>query len=145
MTTFGEELRRERELRDVALREISDATKVHLRQLQALEDNRFDQLPGGIFDRGMIRAYCEHIGIDSEAMVTAYLEEVLTQRGEPARRPTLIRGRSDRESTPPPAPAPVSVASGEGKTRIRIAAALALGIAVLVLVAWRLGFFGGAA
>ena len=57
MASFGEILKRERELRDISLREIADATKIHIRYLEALEANRFDSLPGGVFNKGFIRAY----------------------------------------------------------------------------------------
>jgi len=76
MASFGEELKRERELRDISLKEISEATKISIRFLEALEQNDFDILPGGIFNRGFIRAYARFIGIDGEEMVNAYLHEV---------------------------------------------------------------------
>ena len=46
MASFGENLRRERELRGVSLREIADDTKISIRFLQALEQDRVDILPG---------------------------------------------------------------------------------------------------
>ena len=76
MASFGEELRRERELRDISLKEIAEATKISMRFLKALEKDDFDTLPGGIFNRGFIRAYARFIGIDGEEMVNAYLHEV---------------------------------------------------------------------
>ena len=84
MASFGESLRRERELRDISLREIADATKINLRYLEALEQNRFDILPGGVFNKGFVRAFAQFIGIDAEAMVTAYLDEERSQSGAPA-------------------------------------------------------------
>ena len=47
MSSFGEELRRERELRQISLREISESTKINVRYLDALERNDFKHLPGG--------------------------------------------------------------------------------------------------
>ena len=47
--SFGENLRRERELRGIELRDIADATKISMRFLQALEQDRPEILPGGIF------------------------------------------------------------------------------------------------
>src|SRR5882672_6659136 len=76
MATFGETLKRERELREISLREISDATKINVRYLEALEQNRFDALPGGLFNKGFIRAYATYIGVDGEAMVDSYLHEL---------------------------------------------------------------------
>jgi len=81
--TFGEELRRERELRQISLREIAHATKIDLRRLEALEQNDFSRLPGGLYNRGFVRAYCDHIGLDAESMVNAYLLEERSQTARP--------------------------------------------------------------
>ena len=80
MSSFGEELRRERELRQITLREISEATKISLRYLDALENNDFRHLPGGVFNKGFVRAYAQHIGVDPETMVNAYLLEARGQQ-----------------------------------------------------------------
>jgi cytoskeleton protein RodZ len=87
MATFGETLKRERELRKITLREVSEATKIGLRHLEALEGNRFDLLPGGLFNKGFIRAYSKFIGLDGEAMVTAYLFDLKSQESPSATRP----------------------------------------------------------
>jgi len=75
MSSFGETLRRERELRQISLREIAEATKINLRYLDALERDDFRHLPGGVFNKGFVRAYAQFIGVDPETMVMAYLEE----------------------------------------------------------------------
>lgn len=77
--SFGEELRRERELREITLSEIARATKIDIRRLEALECNDFEVLPEGLYRRGFIRAYCQHIGVDAESMVNAYLLEERTR------------------------------------------------------------------
>ena len=56
--SFGDALRRERELRRVALRDVSDATKINLRYLEALERNDFTYLPAGVFTRDIVRYGC---------------------------------------------------------------------------------------
>lgn len=73
MASFGENLRRERELRGVSLREIADATKISVRFLQALEGDRLDVLPGGLFRRTFVRQYAKHVGLDPERMVAEFL------------------------------------------------------------------------
>jgi len=79
--SFGEELKRERELREISLREISESTKISLRYLEALEGNDFKSLPGGVFNRGFVRAYSQFIGIDPESTVDAYLQQESASRG----------------------------------------------------------------
>jgi cytoskeletal protein RodZ len=75
MVSLGEELKRERELREISLREISEATKISIRILEAIEKNNFQALPGGIFNRNFLRAYAEFIGLDSENVVRKYNQQ----------------------------------------------------------------------
>jgi len=79
--SFGDELKRERELREITLREVSESTKISLRYLEALERNAFELLPGGVFNRGFVRAYSQFIGIDPESMVDAYIQQETNQLG----------------------------------------------------------------
>ncbi len=107
MASFGEELKRERELRDISLKEIAEATKVSIRFLEALEQNNFDILPGGIFNRGFIRAYARFIGVDGEEMVNSYLHELAQREGRPAGasragRPTVASAAAQATSTVAP-------------------------------------------
>ncbi len=72
MPTFGENLRREREMRGVTLEEISESTKISTRMLKALEADQFSDLPGGIFTRNFIRAYAQYLGLDEEHALAEY-------------------------------------------------------------------------
>ena len=74
MPSFGENLRREREKRNISLEQISQSTKIGTRMLQALEEEKFNQLPGGIFNRGFVRAYARHLGLDDDQAVADYME-----------------------------------------------------------------------
>lgn len=73
MGSFGERLRREREMRGIQLDEIAAATKIGSRSLRALEEEDFAKLPGGIFNKGFVRAYAKFLGIDEEQAVADYL------------------------------------------------------------------------
>ena len=73
---FGSYLKHERELRGVPLEEISRITKIHIRFLEALEDNRFDELPGEVFIKGYIRSYANIIGSDVDEMLNSYEESI---------------------------------------------------------------------
>jgi cytoskeleton protein RodZ len=79
--TFGEELRRERLIREVSLDEISAATKISIRLLTALESSDVKKLPAPVFTRGFIRAYSRHLGLDPDEMINAYLADVAPERG----------------------------------------------------------------
>lgn len=73
MGKFGDKLRRERELRGVTLEEIAEATKIGTRSLKALEEEQFDRLPGGIFNKGFVRAYAKFLGLDEEQAVADFM------------------------------------------------------------------------
>ena len=73
MSVFGDRMRREREMRGVTLEEISESTKISKRALQALEEEDFDLLPGGIFNKGFVRAYARFLGIDEEQAVADFV------------------------------------------------------------------------
>jgi len=74
-TPFGDHLRREREMRGVSLEEISAATRISTRFLEAIEREQWDQLPGGVFNRGFIRAVARFLGLDEDDIVSEYALE----------------------------------------------------------------------
>jgi transcriptional regulator with XRE-family HTH domain len=71
-TPFGDQLKREREMRGVSLEEISAATRISTRFLEALEKEQWDQLPGGVFRRGFIRSVARFLGLDGDALISEY-------------------------------------------------------------------------
>ena len=72
---FGEHLKREREMRGVSLEEISAATRISVRLLEALENEQWERLPGGIFNRGFIRSVARFLGLDEDGLVAEYAME----------------------------------------------------------------------
>ena len=74
MANFGETLRRERETRGIALDTVFGATKISLRHLHALESDSFDQLPGGLFNKNIVRNYARTLGLDENEWVDRFLE-----------------------------------------------------------------------
>src|SRR5712691_11667423 len=72
LALFGEELRREREIRGISLKEIADATKISKRFLEAIERNDHRTLPAPVFTRGFVREYARYLGLNAEEMVNRY-------------------------------------------------------------------------
>jgi len=72
MASFGEGLRREREMRGITLEEISAHTKISIHFLQAIEADDLKKLPGGIFTRSFIRAFARYLGLDEEKVMSEY-------------------------------------------------------------------------
>jgi cytoskeletal protein RodZ len=74
MGTFGEDLRKERLSRGIALEEIAAVTKISQRHLLALEQERFRLLPGGILSKGIVRGYAGALGLDQQDWTQRFLE-----------------------------------------------------------------------
>jgi cytoskeleton protein RodZ len=71
--SFGAELRREREMRNISVREIADTTKISTRFLEAIESGDYESLPAPVFARGFIREYAGYLGLDAEDLVDRYM------------------------------------------------------------------------
>jgi cytoskeletal protein RodZ len=74
MSNFGEDLRKERLSRGIALEQITAVTKISQRHLVALEQERFRLLPGGILSKGIVRGYADAIGLDQQDWTERFLE-----------------------------------------------------------------------
>ncbi len=108
MTTFGDKLRRQRELLGISLETISNSTKIGTRMLRAIEDEHFDQLPGGVFNKGFVRAYARCVKLDEEEAVTGYLEalresQIQAQAILPNFRPIETKSNAAKLEPAPPA------------------------------------------
>src|SRR2546425_5984584 len=70
--TFGERLKRERELREVTVHEIASATRIAAKFLEALENEQWEKLPGGVFGRGFVRSIARYLGLSEENLLSEY-------------------------------------------------------------------------
>ena len=119
---FGSYLKHERELRGIPLDEVALTTKISIRFLQALEDNRFDELPGEVFIRGFIRSYGKAIGSNADELLAAY-HEATGKRPESA--------TPDFASADPP---PASEKKPGGSFDSRQKAILGFGVALSIII-----------
>lgn len=78
---FGSYLKHERELRGVPLDDIAESTKISVRFLRALEEGRFEDLPGEVFIKGFIRSYGQAIGSNVDELLAAYHESGAKHQG----------------------------------------------------------------
>ena len=99
MGSFGDKLRRERDLRGISLREIAERTKISMRFLQALEEDRIDMLPGGLFPRAFVKQYALFLGLDAERTVADFVAahgeapQELRKAAPPSRRMPVSLGQ----------------------------------------------------
>jgi cytoskeleton protein RodZ len=100
MPEFGNSFKSAREAKGLVLEKIAQETRISTRFLRAIENEDFETLPGGVFNRGFIRTYATVVGLDPEIAVAEYtamtttvatplLEEVASEKsraGSPDRR-----------------------------------------------------------
>jgi cytoskeletal protein RodZ len=72
MISFGDELKRERELRGISLDQLARATKIGVRFLRAIDAGQVDAIPGEFYRRAYIRAYARYLGLDEEQALARY-------------------------------------------------------------------------
>jgi len=120
--SIGEKLRLARETRGVALRDISEQTRISMRFLEAIELDDYRRLPGGIFNRSFIRAYAKFIGYDEQEAMDEYAR-TMHERGEP-----------DDESSPKPYKS--LVYDGGSRSPIKTLLLALVILAVLSLCVW---------
>ena len=117
---FGDKFRKARETKNLSLDDVSRVTKIGTRMLQAIEEEHFDLLPGGVFNKGFIRAYAKQLGLNDEEAVNDYLAclrqaqieaNQVRESDTPASRSAL--SRSPRSVPPKTAPQSPSVVDEE--------------------------------
>jgi cytoskeleton protein RodZ len=119
MFEIGSTLREARTRRELTLHDAQEATRIRLKHLAALEDERFDELPEEVYVKGFLRAYADYLGLDGELFVAEF-----NSRLEATRPP------------PPPEPEPRLTLRALHLRAVLLATACAIAVAVGVL-AWR--------
>jgi len=77
---FGDELRKAREQRGLAIERISESTKVPAKHIRALEAGRLAEIPGGVFRRGFVRTYVGALGLEEVRWMKRF-DEVCRESG----------------------------------------------------------------
>ena len=72
MASLSERLKRERELRGISLQQIAEETRIGVRFLEALEEDRIDVIPGEFYRRSYLRAYTRYLGLDEDRALNVY-------------------------------------------------------------------------
>ena len=101
MSNFGASFKKARESKGISLDRIAAETRISTRFLLAIENEDFNLLPGGIFNRGFVRTYAEKVGLDPDQAVADY--EQLAAVGEPAETaatPAPTNAKRDRHLYP---------------------------------------------
>ena len=73
--SIGDYLKAERETRSLSIEEVSSTTRIPRRTLESLEDDRFEDLPSGVFVRGFIKAYASAVDINADEVLARFDEQ----------------------------------------------------------------------
>jgi cytoskeleton protein RodZ len=85
MVPVATELKTEREKRKISLAQIAADTRISLRYLESLEEGRYTDLPGGMYNRAFLKAYCESIHLDQQEIMKRFEAEVTPHSEKPPR------------------------------------------------------------
>ncbi|MCE9651338.1 MAG: DUF4115 domain-containing protein [Parvibaculum sp.] len=98
LDTAGSDLRAARERRGEDLRSIAQSLRIRREQLEALEESRYEDLPGRAYAIGFVRSYAEYLGLDSAHVVERYKAEI--DRDEQAREDLVFPKLSEETRLP---------------------------------------------
>ncbi|MFQ5780215.1 MAG: helix-turn-helix domain-containing protein [Nitrospiria bacterium] len=82
MENLGEYLRQQREERNIPIEDLAVRTRIVVRFIRAIEENRFDLLPSPVSAKGFLRSYAQCLGLDETPILKAFAE--LVEPVEPA-------------------------------------------------------------
>ncbi len=95
--SLGKYLKKEREDRNLTLKEVSKQIKVRESYLKAVEEDRHDLLPSATYVKGFLSAYAKYLGLDSKEVLRRYEEAQREEKGsQPEVLPPKERMRSWR-------------------------------------------------
>lgn len=117
MLEIGNSLRTARGRRGLELAQVDADTHIRMRYLMALEDERFDLLPGAAYVRGFLRTYANYLGLEADLFVDEY----------------------NARFAPPEEPPPLLVPMRRtGRLRVPAFVGVVLAFALVPLLAWKI-------
>jgi cytoskeleton protein RodZ len=93
MFELGASLRDARLRRSLELEEVEEATRISRRYLRALEEERFELLPGDAYAKAFLRSYADFLGLDAKRYADEYTTRLAEQAHEPALAPARVPQR----------------------------------------------------
>ncbi|MGI8555690.1 MAG: helix-turn-helix domain-containing protein [Pyrinomonadaceae bacterium] len=88
--TLGEKLRQAREAHGITISEVADQTRIAALYLDAIENDDYRMLPGGIFNKGFVKSFAKYVGVDEQEAIQDYTR-LTAEQGESADDPKPYR------------------------------------------------------
>ena len=73
---IGKKLRDARQAKGYTLDDLQQLTKIQKRYLIAIEDEKFDELPGDFYVRAFIKQYADTVGLDGNELLKEFNEQL---------------------------------------------------------------------
>lgn len=89
--TLGEKLQQAREARGITISEVAEQTRISGLYLEAIENNDYRTLPGGIFNKGFVKSYARYVGVDEQEALQDYTRLIVEQQGDQADEPKTYK------------------------------------------------------
>lgn len=134
MGKFCDELRWEREQRKVSIEAICQETKISQRHLRALESGAYDELPGGVFRKGIVRGYVAALGLEESPWLDRFEASLRESRIGEAEADWMEFAENVRRNRGGAAP--------ETRVRWMGIATMAASLAALFWILWRYALRG---
>jgi len=83
MESIASKLKTKRESLNISLEQISKDTRIIMQQLESLENGRYADLPGGMYNRAILRTYCDALGLDKNEILRCYDGEIARSQEKP--------------------------------------------------------------
>jgi cytoskeleton protein RodZ len=123
---IGNSLREARLRQGFELPRVEADTKIRAKYLRALEEERFEVLPGDTYVKGFLRTYAEYLGLDGQLYVDEYNSRFAREEEFPLQSPAARRPRARRVES----------------NFVVVALAGIVAVTILVVVAWKFGSSG---
>lgn len=89
--TLGEKLRQAREARGISIGEVAEQTRIAPLYIESIENDDYQPLPGGIFNKGFVKSYAKFVGIDEQEALQDYSQLIGQQDRPKADEPKTYR------------------------------------------------------
>jgi transcriptional regulator with XRE-family HTH domain/plasmid maintenance system antidote protein VapI len=132
--SIGSILRRQRERKKLKLEEISEELRIRPQHLEALENDRFQLLPGALYQRSFLKTYAEYLDLDHSRILKMF-DRYQESQGLLRKEPEGTRAvEESTEGRPHVASQPQSVAGRAGYW-FAVFTGLTLGMVCLIYLA----------
>jgi cytoskeletal protein RodZ len=92
--SWGEKLRQARRFKNLKIDEISKKLNIRSEYLLALEDERLEDLPAGLYGKNFVKEYASFLSLDSQEILKNWEEQVLSSiPDDPFSRKILARNK----------------------------------------------------